>query len=115
MFRVPGFSTCDFFVGVLFQKNKKYSHLRDLSLPLVPFLTESIIPQVRQTMLYFSVGVCMNRKERSALEIFASIVIFIRHPRNEKRTCAEMRPAVVSGIIVIFPVSSNSPRSLCEC
>jgi len=50
-------------------------------------------------MLYFSVGVCVNRKERSALEIFAPIVIFIRHPGNEKGTGAEMRPAIVSGII----------------
>ena len=76
-------------------------------------------------MLYFSVGVCVNRKERSALEIFAPIVIFIRHPRSEKGTGAEMRPAIVCGIVTgdvsvsywpfSFPVPSNSPRSLCEC
>ena len=50
----------------------------------------------------------------------------IRHFRNEKRTGAEIRPEVVSGIdtggggalvsywSVVFPVSGNSPRSLCE-
>ena len=75
-------------------------------------------------MLYFSVGVCVNRKEMPALEIFAPIVIFICHPRSEKGTEAEMRPAIVCGIItgdapvscwlIFFPVPSNSPRSLCE-
>ena len=75
-------------------------------------------------MLYFSVGVCVNRKERSALESFAPNVIFIRHPRNEKRTGAAMRPPIVSEIVlghapvsywpIILPVPSNSPRRLCE-
>ena len=54
----------------------------------------------------------------------------VRHFRNEKRTGAEIRPEVVSGIdtgggggeggasvsywSVVFPVPGNSPRSLCE-
>ena len=53
-----------------------------------------------------------------------SIPLPIRHYRNGKRTGAEMRPAVVSGIVtggvpvsywLIFSlVSCNSPRRLCE-
>ena len=53
-----------------------------------------------------------------------SIPLPIRHYRNGKRTGAEMRPAVVSGIVtggvpvsywLIFSlVSCNYPRSLCE-
>ena len=69
-----------------------------MSFPLVAFLRVSIIPRVCETMLYFSVGVCVNEKEGSALEIFAPIVIFIRHPRSEKGTGAEMRPTIVCGI-----------------
>ena len=48
----------------------------------------------------------------------------IYHFRNEKRTGAEMRPAIKSGILttdaplsywpMCFPVPINSPRSLCE-
>ena len=40
----------------------------------------------------------------------------IRHFENEKGTGAEMRAAIVSGIVSIhcFSVPSNSPRSLCE-
>ena len=46
------------------------------------------------------------------------------HVKNGKGTGAEMRPAIVSGIVpdnalvsywsIFFPVPSNSPRSLCE-
>ena len=52
--------------------------------------------------------------------LFASI----HHFRNEKGTGAEMRPAIVSGIVigdalvsywlVFFTFPSNSPRLLCE-
>ena len=42
----------------------------------------------------------------------------IRHFENEKGTVAEMRAAIVSGIVPsaihCFSVPSNNPRSLCE-
>ena len=44
-----------------------------------------------------------------------------RYFRNDKKTGAEMRPAIVSGIVTrdallanFFPVPCNSPRSLYE-
>ena len=99
-----------------------------MSFPLVPFRRESIIPRVRESMLYFSVGGWREPKRKVCLEIFAVIVIsftLIRHPGNEKETGAEMRPAIGSGIVtghvsvsyrlIFFSVPSNSPRSLCEC
>ena len=73
-----------------------------MSFPLVPFRRESIIPRVRESMLYFSVGVWREPKRKVCLEIFAVIVIsftLIRHPGNEKETGAEMRPAIGSGIV----------------
>ena len=45
----------------------------------------------------------------------------IRHFKIEKETGVEMLPAIVSGNgpvsywPIFFHVSSNSPRSLCEC
>ena len=63
-----------------------------------------------------------NTNEMS--EIFmASKLNPIRHCRNEKGAGAEMRPAIVSGIVTrarqstigqFFHSPGNSPRSLCE-
>ena len=64
----------------------------------------------------------VNEPDKSRQE--GEVKFLIGQFRNEKRTGAEMRHAVVSGVVtghvpvsywlIFYPVPSNSPRSLCE-
>ena len=64
----------------------------------------------------------VNEPDKSRQE--GEVKFFIGHFRNEKRTGAEMRPEIASGIVtghvpvsywlIFYPVPSNNPRSLCE-
>ena len=64
----------------------------------------------------------VNEPDKSRQE--GEVKFFIGLFRNEKRTGAEMRPEIASGIVTghvpvsywlfFYPVPSNNPRSLCE-
>ena len=64
--------------------------------------------------MYLSADKSAKEFQRTLLKVWLSVSDKIRHFRNEKGTGAEMRPAIVSGIVISdVPVSYRPIFSPC--